>query len=303
MTDPDAPGLPDFRRLPIPEAIRWLAENGEPADPRDDVDTASLERRFPHLRGVEADDAAVDGPHGSVPVRRYRKPGRAARTALVWVHGGGFIGGSLDMPESNWVAREIAARGIPVLAVDYTKCLGQAHFPVPSDDVLAAWDAAPQLLGLPAERLVIGGASAGGNLVTGVVARLRDGAAGAMPEGLVPVYPALHPDGAAPGGTVDPASPGGQLSLNFAGSAEALADPHAFPGLGSGAGYPPILVVVCEEDALRPSGEAFARLVRQAGGEIDVHLETGAAHGHIDHPGDAGALRTIDAIADWIRER
>ena len=57
----------------------------------------------------------------------------------MWVHGGAFMGGYLDMPESNWVALELAARGIPVFAVDYTKCLGDVHYPVPSDDVLAAW--------------------------------------------------------------------------------------------------------------------------------------------------------------------
>jgi len=53
MTEPDAldaavaleadvAGLPDFRRMPVPDAILWLAQHGEPADPRPDVDTASL---------------------------------------------------------------------------------------------------------------------------------------------------------------------------------------------------------------------------------------------------------------------
>ena len=37
-------------------------------------------------------------------------------------------------------------------------------------------------------------------------------------------------------------------------------NPHVFAGLGSGEGFPPTLVVVCELDGLRPSGEAFAAL-------------------------------------------
>lgn len=52
----DLAGLPDVRRMPVPDAIRWLAEHGEPADPRPDIDTASLVRRFPHLAGVSTGD-------------------------------------------------------------------------------------------------------------------------------------------------------------------------------------------------------------------------------------------------------
>ena len=65
-------GLPDFRRMPVPDAIRWLAEHGEPADPRPDVDTASLVRRFPHLAGVTTVGRRRRGPARPVPVRVYR---------------------------------------------------------------------------------------------------------------------------------------------------------------------------------------------------------------------------------------
>ena len=138
--------------MPVPDAIRWLAEHGEPADPRPDIDTASLVRRFPHLVASPRRTRSSTGPHGPVPIRVYRDAtATPSGRALVWVHGGAFIGGNLDMPESNWVARELAARGIPVASVDYAKCLGDVHYPVPSDDVLAAWrhvrDAAEDLLG------------------------------------------------------------------------------------------------------------------------------------------------------------
>ena len=72
-TELDVKETPDFRRMPIADAVRWLAENGEPADPRTDIDTASLKRRFPHLTGVETADLRIDGPHGRlVPARLYR---------------------------------------------------------------------------------------------------------------------------------------------------------------------------------------------------------------------------------------
>ena len=72
----DIAGLPDFRRMPVPDAIRWLAEHGEPADPRPDVDTVSLVRRFPHLAGVTTADEVVEGAHGRVPYACIGMPGR-----------------------------------------------------------------------------------------------------------------------------------------------------------------------------------------------------------------------------------
>ncbi|RZS65879.1 acetyl esterase/lipase [Agromyces ramosus] len=300
----DVAGLPDFRRMPVHDAIRWLAEHGEPADPRPDVDTASLVRRFPHLAGVATVDEVVAGPHGPVSIRVYRDAAAAATgPALVWVHGGAFIGGNLDMPESNWVSRELAARGIPVVAVDYAKCLGEVHHPVPSDDVLAAWrqvrDAAATLVGVPSESLALGGASAGATLTSGVVTRLRD-AGEPLPAGLVLVYPLLHPNGPAASNEPDPLSPHGQLALNYAGSTAALADPQVFAGVGDGHGFPPTLIVTCEFDELRPSGEAFAATLAAAGVEVVLHQEPGARHGHIDEPSDPTAPPTIAALADWL---
>jgi len=305
MTDVEAP---DFRRMPIADAVRWLAEHGEPADPRTDIDTASLKRRFPHLAAVETADVRIDGPHGRlVPARLYRDAAApASGRALVWVHGGAFIGGHLDMPEANWVALELAARGIPVLSVDYVKCLGDVHFPEPTDEVRTAWHHARahagELFGVDAEAVLLGGASAGGNLTAGAVAQLQD-AGEPVPAGLILVYPAVHPNGPEASADVDLASPHGQLASNFAGSEEALRDPQAFAALGRVDVFPSTFVVVCEKDDLRPSGEAFARQLEDAGIEVELHLEAAAGHGHINEPSDPTALLTVEAIADWIRRR
>jgi acetyl esterase len=180
------------------------------------------------------------------------------------------------------------------------------HYPVPSDDVLAgwewAWSVAGDLLGVPAEALLLGGASAGAALTAGAVTRLRD-AGEPLPAGLVLVYPVVHPNGPDASAEVDASSPHGQLALNYAGTEASLADPQAFAGLGDGHAFPPTLIVVCERDELRPSGESFASTLAAAGIDVELRLEVAAQHGHIDHPGDEGALRTIDAIAAWAAAR
>jgi acetyl esterase/lipase len=290
--------------MPVPEAIAWLSAHGEPPDPRPDIDTASLVRRFPHLATGQAEDLTFAGPRGDIPARAYRDPSvTPTGAALVWVHGGAFIGGHLDMPEANWVARELASRGIPVLTVDYTKCLSGLHYPVPTDDVEAAWHAAREvalpMLGVDPGALSLGGASAGAALAAGVTNGLIARRA-PLPRGVVLVYPTLHPNGPEASSELDPQSVHAQLTLNYAG-VESFADPRAFAGVGTGEGFPASLIVVCERDALRPSGEAFAQLLERAGRPVAVHLEPGAEHGHIDQPGDPGAMRTIDAMAGWLQ--
>jgi acetyl esterase/lipase len=121
----------------------------------------------------------LNEPYGAVDglVRVYPADASAATPTpgLVWAHGGGFAGGDLDMPEADWVSRSLAERGVTVVSVDYRLAGDGCRYPVPSDDVLAAWRWTVEHvdeLGIDPERLAIGGASAGANLAAGAVLRL-----------------------------------------------------------------------------------------------------------------------------------
>src|SRR3954451_20422518 len=60
---------------------------------------------------VETRNETAPGPHGPVPVRVYVPAGAATGLpCLVWVHGGAFVGGDLEMPEADWTARQICER-------------------------------------------------------------------------------------------------------------------------------------------------------------------------------------------------
>lgn len=295
-----------FRSLNVQDMARWIFEHGEPADPRTDIDTGSLRRRFPALGNVRMKDMQIQGSIGMLPLRSYQDPGAVPTgRAFVWAHGGAFLGGHLDMPEAHWVAMELAAAGIPVLSIDYAKCINGVHFPGPSDDVLGIWAAAvansAQWLGVDGARLVLGGASAGATLVAGVVQRLVD-LRRPVPEGLVLVYPALHPDSTSPDVPFDPETKVGELALNYAGTMENLTNPQVFPGLGTGDGFPSTLTVACEKDEFVPSAEQFHSTLKKASVDSTLRIEPDSGHGHINQPGDPGAIRTIQEISRWISE-
>lgn len=282
-------------------------------------------RRFDSFSAAVGDYTAPDadvsahvapGPHGDVPVRVYRPVGGSrTRRGLVWLHGGAFMFGDLDMPEADVVARELVARAdVTVVSVDYRLCQGGVHFPVPHDDVHAAyrWAAGPDgPLGAGAA-WALGGGSAGGALAAGAAQRLRD-EGGVVPDALVLAYPVAHAP--VPRGSDEHQAVMAQLpeALRFSpGSTDFvnrnyLGDnpvdvPYAFAGLGDVAGLPRTLVVICEYDDLRATGEQLVDQLRAAGVPTIVELVRGALHGHLNVPGLPSALTSIEGMATFLSD-
>ena len=276
-----------------------------------------------------AEDREVDGPHGPVPVRVYRpEPGRrpptpspaagGLRAGLVWYHGGAFIGGDLDMPEADAVARGLVTRtGATIVSVAYRLCNdGLTHHPVPHDDAWAAYLWAREHaagLGIDSGRLAVGGASAGANIAAGVALRGRDD--GAAPWQALLAYPVVHaehwpaPSGELAARLADmpqilrfPADILALMNENYLGGPVRDAPPCAFVGDGNGTaadltGYPPAYIENCENDDLRASGEAFARQLSEAGADVEVVTAAGVPHGHLNAVGSPLTSRSLDRFA------
>ena len=266
---------------------------------------------------VRTRDDVVPGPHGPVPVRVYLPDGDAAdRPALVWLHGGAFVGGDLDMPEADWTARHVADRaGAVVVSVDYRLCHGGVAYPVPHDDVVAAvrWvrDHAAAL-GIDRGRISLGGASAGGNLAIGAALKLRD-ADGEPPAALLPIYPVAH-------SVLPPASAAltakmaevpsllrfrpadtDAFNTNYLGGPLSTADGYAFGALAVLEGLCPTLVLNAEYDDLRASGEAFAALLALAGVDVRQVLVPGMLHGFLNARSDLEPVdRALTLMADVV---
>jgi acetyl esterase len=264
-------------------------------------------------------DDAAPGPHGRVPVRIYEpQAGEGTRRpCLVWAHGGGFVGGDLDMREADWTAREVSARaGAVVVSVDYRLAVDGVCYPVPHDDTVAAvaWvrDNA-EALGVDPGRIAVGGASAGANLTAGAVLKLRDGDAW-LPSALVFVYGVAHPvvPAASPAlatalTELPPllAPPPGKrddfLTVNYLGGPISSADGYAMPALAVLAGLCPTVVINAEYDGLRASGEAFAAALALAGVDVRQALIPGVLHGFLNQPAELEPVgRCLDLMADVV---
>lgn len=143
---------------------------------------------------VSRRDITLPGGDGDRPARVYApesmSDGEPAPT-LLFMHGGGWIQGSLDTHDG--LCGELAAQaGIRVISYDYR--LAPEHpFPAAADDVLAAYRAlmaAPAAHGIDPERLAVGGDSAGANLTTGLMHDLSE-AGEETPAAQLLIYPAV----------------------------------------------------------------------------------------------------------------
>ncbi|WP_457949764.1 alpha/beta hydrolase [Pseudarthrobacter sp. alpha12b] len=297
------------------QLIRGLELNGPFPDPRTDTDHQSLVSIYPELAAVSAVDIDVPTPEGRVPGRLYCCPGEAL-AGLVWVHGGAFIAGDLDMPEAHWVSLYLASHGISVLSLDYRKALHGVKYPAPSNDVLAGWRWASENLESLGLRTVgdlhLGGASAGAALTAALTGRLRD-ESGQMPASLLLAYPLVHAElpplnedlrGKMAGVPAELAFGPDfirDINLNFAGSEDTFKDGHAFAGEGDVKGFPPVYIINSESDTLRASGELFAAQLEAAGVPVRMEMEPDSMHGHLDHPHTGPAKHSVEQMLAWLR--
>ena len=251
-----------------------------------------------------------------VPIRIYQPLStEPRRAALLWVHGGGFAGGDIDMPESDFVASELAARASAVVvAVDYRLVDERVCYPLPVDDVLEAWEwltTQKESLGV-AGPVALGGASAGGCLTVSAALRLRD-RGGAMPSALLLAYPALH-------AVLPPLPPEEEAELDvlprlfrfdaaevyemferYLGMSPAKADDgYAIPALADLRSLPQTLIVNSDYDRLRASGESFACALAAAGVDVESIREPGTLHGHLNTIGLRGAEASLDRFASFL---
>jgi len=252
---------------------------------------------------AEVRDLDADG----LSCRLYR-PHDARGGLLVYFHGGGWVIGDLDTHDG--VCRSIASRsGHSVLAVDYR--LAPEHpYPAAVDDALAAtvWaHSRAANLGIDAERIAVGGDSAGGNLAA-IVAQRRI----APVRFQLLVYPATDLTMSHQSHEENRDAPVLTRAVmdyfvgHYVPDPPRRSEPEASPLLVADeelVGLPPALVVTAEFDPLRDEGEAYATRLTAAGVSASAVRFIGHFHGFFSMLGILDDAEAAHALCGSVLRR
>ena len=271
-----------------PQAVSLLelmASIGDPPIEDSTPDQARAARAARQRPSTEPIHAVRDLDAGGIAARLYRPNDRDDLGLLVYFHGGGWVIGDLDSHDN--VCRVLAnGSGHAVLSVDYR--LAPEHpFPAPLEDALTAtrWaHANAAALGCRADRVAVGGDSAGANLAA-VVAQLA-------PVPLVHqllVYPvtdctrthASYTENAT-GYFLTTAGMGWFIHHYLSGGGGSPTDPRVSPHFAADhvlAATPPALVITAEFDPLRDEGDAYAARLAALGVPTSHVRFAGMFHG------------------------
>lgn len=257
-------------------------------------------------------DDSVPSPAAAVPVRIYR-PAEPSDRCVLWLHGGGFGGGDLDMPESHVVSAELAYRAnATVVAVGYRLASEGTRFPAPVDDAQVAWHWAQSEFG-PTGAAFIGGASAGAAIALSTALRLRESSVG--PAGMLLAYPFVHFPVAALANEVAREMLDFPRMMRFDDlEIEAMVRRYvggtvnvprlALPGHHDLSELPATLVVINEFDDLRPSAELLARQLRESRVQTTTYLARGMPHGHLNRtPSLEEVGRTLTEMSAFLQPK
>ena len=228
--------------------------------------------------------------------------------ALVYLHGGGWVWGSVDTHDS--AARELAAGGeVATISVDYALS-PEARFPQALEECAAVVRHVAQHgadWGLDPSRIFLGGDSAGGNLAFATALLLRD-TGGPKLSGIVAGYPVCDSRFDTPsysefatGHGLTPERMAFYWSVYTTHEADRV-HPLAAPLRADLTGLPPTLLLLAELDVLRSEGEALATKLRDAAVPVEMEIYSGVLHGFLRATDSVQKARDgIARAGAWLR--
>jgi acetyl esterase len=251
---------------------------------------------------ARVEEVVIDGPNGPVPLRVYHPDVAAPDRVLLWVHGGGWVLGDLELAEAD-CRRLCRANGAVVVAVDYR--LAPEHpYPAGLEDAFAAlrW-VDDELRGEAplAPHLIVGGDSSGGNLAAALCLLARDRGGPAIDHQLL-IYPAT--DWSFDTGSYREFAKGYLLAADdmksfwemYAGGSGVAADPLlSVLRAGGTAELPAATFVVAGCDVLRDDTEAYVDKLRRAGVAVGVLRYPGQIHGFWSYGGITDLPNLVNA--------
>lgn len=262
----------------------------------------------PAPKMLSVEDHQIPAGDATIAVRVLVPP-QGARALTVFLHGGGWVIGSIDDYET--MARKLAERTSSAIALVEYRLAPEHRYPTAVDDCWAAtlWAAARtrEITGRDRVPFLVAGDSAGGNLTAVMAQRARD-RGGPRIDLQVMIYPVTDHDTARPS-YVDPEN---QLLLtresmvwfwdHYVPDASRRGEPDVSPlRAESLAGLAPAVVLTAEHDVLRDEGEAYAEAMRAAGVPVDFKRHVGQTHGFFTMLALPGSERGFQHVVQAMR--
>jgi acetyl esterase len=230
---------------------------------------------------------------------------------LIYLHGGGWVWGSIDTHD-RLMRSYAAASGCAVLGPDYALS-PEAIFPQALEEsaaVLRHVATRGHELGLDGARIILGGDSAGANLAAGLALLNAEQPTPVKLAGLLLNYGVFDHDLNTPSYREFPDGYGLTLAKMrfywdaYCPDAVARHSPFASPIRGDLSSLPPTLLHIAELDVLCAENLAFAERLRQAGVSLEMQTFPGTVHGFLRALGHVGAAdRAVALAGGWLRAR
>jgi len=257
---------------------------------------------------IRTEARMIPGTDVEIPVRIYTPASVAGKLvpALVFFHGGGFMGGTLDVVENPCKLVAERAEAV-VVSVDYRLAPEHAYPAGLTDcfDVVKWVYANAESIGVNREQIAVSGDSAGGNLATVCAMKDRDQGTNMIKYQAL-IYPTTNMAGITTddfewtidqytinnhqelivGGLMGMGGSTKMLEQVYVQGNEHVEHPYLSPLLaGDLSGMPEALVISAEFDYLRLENEAYARKLERAGVKTAYMQYCGMDHAFMDKMG------------------
>jgi len=289
-----------------PEVRKWLQFLESGGSSGDEILSVSSIRKEMDMGStgirpdVRVEDIEIPMPDRQLEARHYSL--LENRHALLFLHGGGFIAGNLDMYDALCSTLTIAT-GMDVFSLDY-RLAPENRFPAALED---AYRTVQWLSSEGYDEISVVGDSAGGNIAAALCIMIRN-RQGARLYRQVLVYPATN--------MLDISismlefSEGYGLKMKeavwfseqYVRDMEERLNPYASPLLEMDlSGLPDALIITAEYDILRDQGEEYAKKLLLAGNRCTSLRLLGTVHGFLSmNPSLSPCREAVGAIAAFL---
>lgn len=281
------PGLDMMPALDLNDAILPALREG--------MEQASAAMPEPAGTGVTTRDEQVRTPDGhSVTVRVYTPSGAGPKPAILQIHGGGYVMGSVNTGHGAMMTLAAEVEAV-IISVDY-RLAPETRAPGPVEDCYAAlvWlhDRAADL-GVDPARIAVAGQSAGGGLAAALTQMARDRGGPAIAHQIL-IYPMLddrtcitrQPEHLGAFVWTPQANAFGWRSLLGREPGAAEVPPYAVPARATDlSGLPPAFIAVGALDLFLAEDMDYARRLIESRVPVELHVYPGAYHGFDVMPG------------------